>query len=507
MKLINLIKNEYYKLPGKFVIIFLIFAICFLTAFNYSFNTDNEEVNDSDIISQSEIQSTTLAFNNLILNNSSTLEEINTYFELKAKLFIYDYVTKNIDYNRELWKYEYALSMIDSYKEVLISEYNKESDYQTIKEKFDKDFYGIVNNDYKYYLNYLINNYQNEINDNNKLIELFNKYKKDFNSLTEEELVKVQSVSESLLKSENSQDEIKIEAINYKIKYLNKDNTIDELKEDVIDSYEESKINLLTLNSDVNAYKNEYEYQEKYVSVLEEYKKCEEQIISGSFIDSSEPQEYLKNRESFLTVMVLTAIFVFIISYLVGEEFNKGTIKQLLIRPHTRSEILTSKILFLVINIVLLTLLFFVVEYVFYGIVGGFENYSHKILLFNHNTGTYITMEPWKYLLIKNISAIPYYLVVSSFALFLAVFTKNSAVAILVTVILSFGEFIVAMSVLNYNQYFISNKADLTSLLFGGSGLYNGQTLSGSLLYLGLIFILFTSLSYLIFNKMDIKNQ
>ena len=503
----NLIKNEYYKLPGKIVIVFLIIAICFLEAFNYNLNKDNETVDDSDIISQSEIQLTTLTFNNLVLNDTSTLEEINTYFNLKAKLFIYDYVTKNINYYTEYWKYEYALSMIDSYVEVLVSEYNKDSDYQTIKDKFDKDFYGVVNNDYKYYLNYMINYYKDEINDNNKLIDLFNKYKKDSNSLTEEELVKVQSVSESLLKSVNAQDEIKIEAINYKLQYLNEDNTIDEIKLDVIDSYEESKISLLTLNPDKNAYKNEYEYQEKYVSVLEEFKKCEEQIISGSFIDSSEPQEYLKNRESFLTVMVLTAIFIFIISYLVGEEFNKGTIKQLLIRPHTRSEILTSKILFLFINIVLLTLLFFVVEYVAYGVVGGFENYSHKFLLFNHTTGEYINMEPWKYLLIKNISAIPYYLVVSSFALFLAVFTKNSAVAILVTIIMSFGEFIVAMSGFSYYKYYISNKADLTSLLFGGGGVYDGQTLTGSLLYLGLIFMIFTSLSYFIFNKMDIKNQ
>ena len=503
----NLIKNEYYKLPGKIVIVFLIIAICFLEAFNYNLNKDNETVDDSDIISQSEIQLTTLTFNNLVLNDTSTLEEINTYSNLKAKLFIYDYVTKNINYYTEYWKYEYALSMIDSYVEVLVSEYNKDSDYQTIKDKFDKDFYGVVNNDYKYYLNYMINYYKDEINDNNKLIDLFNKYKKDSNSLTEEELVKVQSVSESLLKSVNAQDEIKIEAINYKLQYLNEDNTIDEIKLDVIDSYEESKISLLTLNPDKNAYKSEYDYDQKYVSVLEEIKKCEEQIISGNFINSSEPQEQLKNRESFLTVMVLTAIFIFIISYLVGEEFNKGTIKQLLIRPHTRSEILTSKILFLFINIVLLTLLFFVVEYVAYGVVGGFENYSHKFLLFNHTTGEYINMEPWKYLLIKNISAIPYYLVVSSFALFLAVFTKNSAVAILVTIIMSFGEFIVAMSGFSYYKYYISNKADLTSLLFGGGGVYDGQTLTGSLLYLGLIFMIFTSLSYFIFNKMDIKNQ
>ena len=505
--MINLIKNEYHKLPGKIVIIILLFAVAYLEAYTYSVNIKyNDSSEERYDIYDYEIAELKDELSRNSINDKSTTQEIDYYYGLKAKSFMYDYIINNIDGKNENWKFLYALDSIGDYKEVLLSEYYKQDDYQKVKDNFDNSFYNIIDNDYKYYLDYQLKKYQDETNENNKLLELLNKYRNDSNSLTEEEKMKVQLIEEDALKLQNETNNISIEYINYQLKYLKSDNTIDNNILSTLSDYADCKTALLTLNPNREAYSSDKEYQEKYLTILAGYKTSEYQILNDTFVNSDEPQELLATPGTIINIIVLFAIFVFIISHLVGEEFTKGTIKQLLIRPHTRSEILTAKIIFLILSIVFYSLLFFGFEYLLYGYYGGYENFSHNLVLFNYNTAKLVVISPMKYLLIKVISAFPYYFLVSLVALFLSLITKNSAFPILSCAVLGFAEIIAAQTV-KIPKYFISNKTDFAALIFRGEVSYVGQTVYGSLSYLGLIIIVLLVIDYFIFNRMDIKNQ
>ena len=93
MKLIKLIKNEYFKLPGKLVIIILLIAVAYFEAYTYSVNLKYGNVSDTSYtISDYDLIELNDELSRTTINENSTKQEIESFFTLKAKSFIYEYI-------------------------------------------------------------------------------------------------------------------------------------------------------------------------------------------------------------------------------------------------------------------------------------------------------------------------------------------------------------------------------------------------------------------------------
>ena len=81
-------------------------------------------------------------------------------------------------------------------------------------------------------------------------------------------------------------------------------------------------------------------------------------------------------------------MIIMVAGTIVSEEFNKGTIKLLLVKPYSRYKILLSKFLTILIMIVFSILVVIGMELLVGGILFGFDSLSIPVVEYNFNTNT-----------------------------------------------------------------------------------------------------------------------
>ena len=83
--------------------------------------------------------------------------------------------------------------------------------------------------------------------------------------------------------------------------------------------------------------------------------------------------------EIFLIVM-----FMMTAGVIVSEEFSKGTIKLLLIKPYKRSTILASKFITSIIVAIIVILLVLLMQFVVGGLIQGFDSFRNPTIIYDH---------------------------------------------------------------------------------------------------------------------------
>ena len=76
-----------------------------------------------------------------------------------------------------------------------------------------------------------------------------------------------------------------------------------------------------------------------------------------------------------LTLFIIITI-VLIAGAIVSDEFNKGTIKLLLVRPFNRAKILLAKFITVLITVLFVMILTVILQFIVGGIFFGFESLS-----------------------------------------------------------------------------------------------------------------------------------
>ena len=231
---------------------------------------------------------------------------------------------------------------------------------------------------------------------------------------------------------------------------------------------------------------------------IEERIKLEEYAINNKiqyniFLNTENKNAPLPSDARILLMKIFNnfdIIIIFILIYLsttiITEECSNGTIKYLLIKPHTRVKILFSKIITSILIIITITSFVTVFQYLLGGILFGFNSYSLEAIIYNSSDKIIETTSLANYMITLIISKIPMYFILSIISLLFGVVTNNIAL----NIIISLGMYLV---IYNY---------DISKYLYSSDALLNKYIIIFTISIIILLMLL-----TVIFKKKDIKNM
>lgn len=198
--------------------------------------------------------------------------------------------------------------------------------------------------------------------------------------------------------------------------------------------------------------------------------------------------------------IIIIFIIIYLCSTIISEEYNTGTIKYLLIKPHSRIKILLSKILASIIVTMLVVIFIIIFQYLLGGALFGFDSYGLDAIRYNSYTQTIETNDLTNYMVIISLSKTPMYLLLNIICLLFGTITNNIALNILITL----GLYIIStMKILvnDISKYIFIYNWDLSNYLFTSDVLVRQSIIISSLSLL-LIFVFLV----VEFKNKDIKN-
>lgn len=424
----------------------------------------------------------------------------------------------------ELKKLDYQnINEVDDYVST-----KTELDVINLLDKYDKNSWQktIINDKMKEVI-YNINYYTYNLEDEDKLNEtkrLYNDYIDNFTNDNWQYYVKAD-----------------LEETNNKLLELNNilQNTVSNQEKEVINKkIEEQKLYLTALN--YRLAKN-ISYQDGYLNAaLDSYTGFGKLLIDYDLHDNSHDNkyEYQTNKENFYLAkytiettnninkyndlrgglfnlfeeyeIFIILIIVIVAGSIVSEEFNKGTIKLLLIKPYTRLEILLSKLIACFITILITIAILIIMELIVGGLMFGIDSLNIPIVIYNFNTDSVNTYNVFVYLLISFVAKLPFYLIIMLLAFASSAIFTNTSLAIILTLTMYLASSLIKSLALNYNvefmKYFITLNWNLEQYLFGHIPKYQYINLNFSIIIYATYFIILLILPFIIFNKKNIKN-
>lgn len=300
-----------------------------------------------------------------------------------------------------------------------------------------------------------------------------------------------------------------IKAANYRLKhnipYANNDAS------DVLMGYSteyDQYLDVKDSNDDVLSYDKLYNKKQTEKSYKETEYLINNELIDNEYDNYNSGVELVEKfgHPSFFVIVALLALSASI----VAEEFNKGTIKQLLVKPFARNRIIISKMLAVIITTVLL---FFVLTISLTLINGAFRGDLNTLLktdvIYNIKTNKVIEISYIKEALLSFVYALPQLVLLGIFTFAVSVLSTNTALSLG----LGFGAYLseevfgILINKFNFLSYMPTVNYNLTPYMFGGMQTTKYLTLQKALLVDGISFVVLFILILIIFKKKDIKNQ
>lgn len=206
----------------------------------------------------------------------------------------------------------------------------------------------------------------------------------------------------------------------------------------------------------------------------------------------------------------MLAVIIMVAATIVSEEFNKGTIKLLLVKPYSRTKILLAKFLTTVIMTVFIISITILMQVLIGGILFGFDSLSLPVIEYNFNTNSIQSMNIFAYLGIQTLAQLPMIILLSTLAFVISTIFSNSALAIIISLLGYMANSVINQLAIMYNlgfmKYFVTMNWDLSQYLFGGLPYMEGMTFIGSILINIVYFLILIIPTILIFKKRNIKN-
>lgn len=275
----------------------------------------------------------------------------------------------------------------------------------------------------------------------------------------------------------------------------------------MIDEYEDYAVQYLSVVKDESLIVNKNVLREKREVEKNYYElqyKLEHKIVG----DNQEMIDFIVSSMAYVDDLIIVAIII-VAGSIVSSEFNKGTIKQLLIKPHSRTKILLSKIIASLIVIFL-----FCIVYNGAVIIANCYEYSDFTSIFGNNVvydfsiGKVREVSVLSQCLYGFVSVLPAYLIIFFFVIFMGVLTTST----ISTVSSTFGVYLfydllslwLKPKVLAYLPFYCW---DLSPYMYGGLN-SNIHSSFGLALLVDIVTILVLMLlAFIIFKKKEIKNQ
>ena len=470
--MINLIKNELTKIfHKKSIYIMLIIMVAFsVLGVISSFILNADIINSIENYTYDyEVKALEQELTNYDLSNET---ERANYVIVKTELLAIK--------DRQLFKESYKREYVDEFAydyihcEVENEVNGLKEEAEQCKKSHEEVIEEIKNNDWKYFVDKNIKELEVKI--------------KEAEALGQDELVDGFKVSKK--------------AYEYQLKY---DISPSDNKMTIIENYKSFK----------NTY-DAYSVKEKVLDNDEkkllmnaktEYKISEYKLDNNILYDDYGPLMSLNNTFKGAGFFVIITIAL-IAGSVVSDEFNKGTIKQLLIRPHTRSKILLSKLITVLIVFVLVIAFHYLLNIIMNLITGDPKELLLPIIKYNYNTDTIYKESLFLSLIFGTLKILPCYLMILVFSFLASTVTKNDALGILAGIGLYFGGNILN-AILSIRELWI-NKIVPTMCwdLNGYLSSYDSITNIILPLIVDVITIaVMLVITFIVFKKTDIKNQ
>lgn len=224
---------------------------------------------------------------------------------------------------------------------------------------------------------------------------------------------------------------------------------------------------------------------------------------------SNDVRGILKNLFNEYGLFIIVMI-VMIAGTIVSEEFNKGTIKLLLVKPYDRRKILLAKFITVLIMILFSIAVVVIMELIVGGIIFGWNSLSIPILQYNFDTQNLENIHIFTYLGIEILTQLPKLILLATLAFSCSTLFTNSAVAIAIPLLGYMSADMINMLVIQYKvefmKFFVSLNWDFKEYLFGKLPTMEGLTLGFSIIICSLYFVAMLIPTFIAFKKKNIKN-
>lgn len=487
--MIKLIENEFTKIfKKKSIWIVGILIILFIVGLNVISKIVSERSTDFLYYSEDYVQYLKEDLEKLDAKDPSDYAQ---YIETKT----------NLDVAQLCLKYDeqWQNSIIEKYIKSTITEYNQyyysieeksQDDIQKekeLKEQYDEQIAKLDAKDWRYFAEKEKAEKEKEIRNIEEQLNntVSNTEKDQLNMIIEQRKVELQAVDWRLDKD-----------IPYGNNHLSNQ----------IENYVSSKIYLITVQFDENEYLDKQNRQ-SYIEEAELAKYDIENLENTQKKDSAKGilEDVFSNYE-----LLIIVVIVMIAGVMVSEEFNKGTIKLLLVRPYSRNKILLAKFVTSMLMILVTVVFIIGVQFIAGGIVYGFDSYGIPVSAYDFNNETVVTMNVFVYLIIITLTKIPIYILIATLSFALSTLCNNSPVAIALPLLGYMGSSMINMLAvqyeLNWLKFFVTPNWDLTQYLFGKLPMFENSTLLFSIVVCLIYMVIMLIPTFIVFKKKNIKN-
>jgi len=268
--------------------------------------------------------------------------------------------------------------------------------------------------------------------------------------------------------------------------YLQYEKDKGRIKDEEKDSYNE----IISFNKTM-----EYKIDHKLLTMYSEVQPNMVEIVSSGLTD--------------LSIFIVIGL-IMIGASILSEEFEKGTVKLLLVKPFTRNKILISKIIASIIMIVVFSLYVTVLNTVS-SIIYNFEGNHFIFTLCDYNFSLHKVVEynVFNYFLLTFVSKMIYFIILDLIVICFSTLTTSTAISISFGFGLLLGAEILTAFVQKFKWIPLlpMYTSDMTNVFFGQPPVYKILTLPVQVFFNIVYVILFIGLAMFIFKKKDIKNQ
>ena len=467
----KLIKNELIKIfSKKSMIVIGVIILVIIIGFNVLNKVSQNVSNSYSAYSESYIQYLDEELSNLDPNKPS---DINKYVETKSQK---DVATLAKDYKETSWQAEVIGTVISPIiEEINNYEYvDKNNEALTAsKTKYDEMLTALKKEDWKYFANKELENINTQIED----------LKTQLKSLElQKEVVNLRLDKNINYGSDNYKS---IAVQNYRM-YMG--NYIQSSQNKNLTDDEKSEINGYLENANLYKYDlyNDTEYQNT----------------------ATANYTFQNSIGTYIAIIVMVVVIVAGVS--ISEEFNKGTVKLLLVRPYSRTKILISKLIAVFITMLITTVAILLLQFIIGGIVYGFGTYMMNVVQFDFTTNSIVTLNIFAYLGLIFVCKLPIFILIGTLAFALSTLFLNSPLAVALPILGYMGSDVINMIAIAYKwdwvKYFVTPNWDLSQYLFGGTPMFSGISIEFSITICAIYFVIMLVASIVSFKKRNIKN-
>lgn len=488
----NLIKNELYKVfKRKSIYILLSIMLCIITL--NTFLTKKYSIEDpvSTLTEEKyELQELKRTIDSYDKNSPGEKEE---YYNALSNIELYELTDKYKEPWKKILIRENLRDIIHSMNNAKYIEKDIEA-YNEYKKEYDAFLKELDSNSWKYFVNKEIKTTTDEIASLEKEREKA-KNKELYNSRIKEEKNKLEKLKLRLEKD-----------IPYDNNYLN--TALEDYKQ-APQTYKEFKESIIKNTSEFNI-KEEYQIKRQYIEYMKN--NANNKYIIDNKVDINSPKttrNLLINTlsDNFLFIMIIVAA---VAGSIVSTEFDKGTIKLLLIRPYSRNKILLSKYIVSMFMIIFAILSAFIMQLIIGGIFFGFSSLNIPVVIYNFVQNKVMHINLFKYIFDNVLAVLPEFILLATLAFAISTITNVSTLGVALPIVGVGAADIINLIAINRNiiplKYFVTLNWNFTNYLYGGVNSFPTLSIPFSILICAIYFLIMIITAFIVFNKRNIKN-